>query len=140
MIQLLLVGILVVLLLKGLMELVLRLSRGKGRPTPVLEERVGGILMLVCTVVMVAIAFWYPWYVSTYHSAPDDRYGAAMMLGFPFWFIGPALAGRAWLRLMQAVVRHRRDAANIAFAVCGFLLALATFSPWFMILWRLRPK
>jgi hypothetical protein len=109
----------------------------EGRDKLAFEDRVGGILLLFCLAAMAGIAYWYPWYLCTYHSAPDDRYGFAMIYALPFWFIGPALAGRALFRLMRAVSRAQHTFANSLFAAVGVLLALVAFSPVVMFSWSI---
>jgi hypothetical protein len=104
------------------------------------EDRVGAILLLLCTAIMAGVAYWYPWYLCTYHSAPDDRYGFAIMYAFPFWFIGPALASRALFRLLKAVSRGGRNVANVLFAVSGTALGFASLSPIWMLAWSTLSK
>ena len=96
------------------------------------EDRLAEIFVLLASAVIAAIAYWYPWYLCTYHSAPDDRYGFAIGAVFPFWFIGPGIAAWAAFRLWRAVVRRQRDISNVAFAICGGLLALVGLSPLLM--------
>jgi hypothetical protein len=86
---------------------------------------------------MAGIAYWYPWYLCTYHAAPDDRYGFAILFAFPFYFIGAGISGVALYRLLRVIIREQRSIANGVFAVCGVLLALAGFTPILMFGWRI---
>ena len=99
------------------------------------EERVGALLLLLGSVSIAGIAYWYPWYLCTYHSSPDDRYGMAIMYAFPFWFIGPGMAGSAMFQLLKALAQRQLTLINACFAICGGLLALIGFSPLFMYAW-----
>lgn len=101
------------------------------------EERVGAVLFLFCAAIMAGIAYWYPWYLCTYHSAPDDRYGFAMIAALPFWFAAPGIAGWAAARLFRAVRRERCTVANSAFAIFGGLMGVIGFSPALMLVGRL---
>jgi len=96
------------------------------------EERVGMVILLACTAILAGIVYWYPWYLCTYHSAPDDRYGFALMSAFPFWFAGPAFAGWALLPLSRAAMQAQRTVGNGLLFVCGALLGLVGFSPLVM--------
>jgi hypothetical protein len=125
------------ILARRLVPFIFRMAGWPAGNTLVLEERVGAMLLLLCSVVMAGIAYWYPWYLSTYHSAPDDRYGFAILLALPFWFVGAGLSAIALFRLLRAVVRGQRDIANWVLAICGALLALGGFSPLVMLAWRL---
>jgi len=58
------------------------------------------------------------------------------MIAFPFWFIGPGIAGWAIFRLLRAVIREESTLGNLLFAVCGGMLALGGFSPLFMLVFR----
>src|SRR5882724_4778360 len=96
------------------------------------EERLGYVLLLACTAVLAVIVYWYPWYLCTYYSAPDERYGFAIMYAFPFWFIGPGVAGLTVFKLLRAVLAGQRTTGNIALAACGVLLAVTGCSPIIM--------
>src|SRR5438445_616750 len=100
----LLVAALIAILLKWLIELVLG-AVGRHGALPVLEDRIGALIFLVCADVMAAIAYWYPWYVSTRYAAPDDRYGFVLLFGFPFWFLAGGISAWALFRLLRALVR-----------------------------------
>jgi len=82
------------------------------------EERVGMVILLACTAILAGIVYWYPWYLCTYHSAPDDRYGFALMSAFPFW--------------SRAAMQAQRTVGNGLLFVCGALLGLVGFSPLVM--------
>src|SRR5206468_203035 len=90
----LLVIILVAVLLKWILDGVFKARGRQGLPLPVLDERVGAILFLICANAMGAIAYWYPRYVIARNAAPDDRFGGIILLGLPFWFVGAGLS--AW--------------------------------------------
>ena len=100
-------------------------------------ERMGAILFLICSVVMVAIDFWYPMYVMAHNSSPDDRYGFFIFGAFPFYVIGAVIAGIAYYRLLKVVVKGRRSFSNIVFLSCGTLLALVGCSPLLLFVWRI---
>jgi hypothetical protein len=100
------------------------------------DVRLGGTLILISAAVMAVISYWYPWYLCTHHSSPDDRYGIAMVAAFPFWFIGPAIAGRALFRIFAAFLRGKRTAADYGVCICAGFLALAGFSPLLMFTWN----
>jgi hypothetical protein len=129
--------LLAAILLKNFLPLVFRTIGWPAGGALVLEDRVGSILFLGCSAMMAGISYWYPWYLSTYHAAPDDRYGFAILFAFPFYFIGAGIAGVALFRLSRAVIRGRHCIANDIFAVCGVLLALIGFSPLLMFGWRI---
>jgi len=129
--------LLAAILLKNFLPSVFKVAGWRTGSALVLEDRVGSLLFLVCADLMAAIAYWYPWYLYTYHSAPDDRYGFAILFAFPFYFIGAGIAGVALFRLLRAVIRGQRCIANSIFAVCGTLLALVGFSPLLMFGWRI---
>ncbi len=101
-----------------------------------LEERLGSILFLTCSGMLAGIAFWYPWYLCTYHAAPDDRYGFVLMYAMPLWFLGPGMAGVALVRLLQVVRRPPLTIPNLVIAVCGIALALPGCSPILTMLFR----
>jgi len=123
--------------LKYLLPFVFNLLGWRGKFDFVLEERVGAILFLICSAAFAGFAVWYPWCVATHHAGEDDRYGFVFLFAFPFYFIGAALAGVAFYRLMRAVARGRRGGADISYAVCGTVLALVGFSPLLMFGWRM---
>jgi hypothetical protein len=99
------------------------------------EERVGCVLLLGCTAILAAIVYWYPWYLCTYYSAPDDRYGFALAYAFPFWFIGPAFADWALLRLSRAAMQAQRTLGNGLLFFSVVLLGLVGFSPLVVFGW-----
>jgi hypothetical protein len=133
----LLVTLLAAVLVKWLLEVIFRALGRRGLPLPVLEDRVGAILFLVCADIMGAIAFWYPLYVTTRYAAPDDRFGGVFLFGFPFYFAGAGLSAWALFRLVRALVRGQRSLCNAIYGLCGILLALAGFSPLVMIAHRI---
>jgi hypothetical protein len=102
-----------------------------------LDDRVGGVLLLTCMAGLAGMVFWYPLYLMTFHSAPDDRYGFAVMYCLPFYFIGPAYTGRVFVRLMGTVLVSGFNLLNGVFAVSGMLLGLIAFSPLVLFLCRL---
>jgi hypothetical protein len=106
----------------------------------VLGDRVGPILFLVCSAVMAALAFWYPLYLSTYQSSPDDRYGYAALIALPFYFIGDWIAATALFRLTRALFRGRPTIGNGIVGFLGAILALIGFSPLLVIGWRLLSR
>jgi hypothetical protein len=123
-------------LARSLLPRVFKTAGWRGGGNFILEERTGSILFLLCSAVMAGIAYWYPWYLCTYYSAPDDRYGFAMLPALPFYFIGPGIAGVALFRLVK-VLRGNWSVPNVIFAMCGSLLALVGVSPLIMIGCRL---
>src|SRR5438874_1878566 len=123
----LLVCIMAAILLKWLLELGFKAA---GRPSgAILEDRVGGVLFLLCADVMGLIAYWYPRYVITHYAAPDDRFGGAIVFGIPFYIAGAGISGWALFCLGRAVLRGRRNVANAAYSIGGLLLGAAGFSP-----------
>lgn len=132
----LLAAVLIGIAFKGLRQLTLKALGWNDRPL-VLEVRLGAILFLICANVIAAIAYWYPWYVSRYHTAPDDRYGFVLLYAFPFWFLGAGISAWALFRLIQGVFRAQRSSSNFLYAIVGCLLALGGFSPLFMLGWRI---
>jgi hypothetical protein len=132
----LLAALLIALAFKGLRRVTLKALGWNDRPL-VLEVRVGAILFLVCANVIAAIAYWFPWYLSRYHAAPDDRYGFAVVYAFPFWFLGAGISAWALFRLIEAVFRAERSSSNFLYGIVGCLLALGGFSPLFMVGWRI---
>ena len=121
--------------LKYVLPFVFNLVGWRGGIGFVFEERIGAILFLASSAVLAGIAYWYPCYVATYHAYEDDRYGFVILFAFPFYFIGAAISGIAFYRLMRVVMRGKRGRADAAFVVCGSMLALAGISPLVMIGW-----
>jgi hypothetical protein len=80
--------------------------------------------VLRCSAVLAVLTYWYPWYLATYHASEDDRY----VFVFPLYCIGAAMSAIGFYRLMKAVVRGKCGIADVAFAVCGGLLAAVGFS------------
>jgi hypothetical protein len=105
------------------------LARRLDRADYKFEDRLGAVLILFCMSVLQGIAYWYPIYLCTYHSSPDDRYGIAMLYAFPFWVGGSFVAGGAAFRLLRVVIWGGRTAGNITFALIGGVLALTSLSP-----------
>ena len=128
----LLICILAAILLKWLLELGFRMAGRPADTAPVLEDRVGGILFLLCADVLGVIAYWYPYYVITHYAAPDDRFGGFILFGIPFYIAGAGLSGWALFCLGRAVIRGRRSLVNAVYAICGVLLAAVGFSPLVM--------
>jgi len=116
---------------------IFKVAGWRTRGALVLEDRVASMLFLVCSTVIAAIGYWYPWYLSTYHASPDDRYGFVIMNALPFYFIGAGIAVVALFRLMRVVAQAQRSAANGVLPLCAVLLALIGFSPLLMVGWRL---
>ena len=102
------------------------------RPAHAFEPRIGGVLVLICSAVIGAISYWYPWYLCTYHAAPDDRY--PVIIGVPFWFLASGLACWGLFELLRGVMRGPQRVGNAVFVVCGVLLALGGISPIVMFL------
>lgn len=123
--------------LKYLLPFVFKFLGWRGRFDFVLEERVGAILLLMCSAALASVMYWYPWYVATHHASEDDRYGMVFMFAFPFYFLGAAVAGVALYRLIKAVSREKRGGTDIVFSIGGSVLALVGFSPLLMFAWRM---
>jgi hypothetical protein len=128
--------LLAAILLRNLLPFIFRILGWRTGGTLLLEERVGAILFLFCSAVMAGIAYWYPWYLCTYHAAPDDRYGFALLFALPFYYIGAAISGVALFRLVRVVIRGQHRIADGIFMFCGVLLAVAGFSPLLMLGWE----
>lgn len=105
-----------------------------------LEERVGCILFLVCGAVVSVIGFWFPWHACKYHSAPDDRYGGAILLGLTMCLFGASITSRSALRLLRLLCQKPLTAANLVVGIGGGFLALAGLSPWLMLAWMLLSR
>jgi hypothetical protein len=134
--SILLIAVLIGISFKGLRRVILKALGLDDKPI-VLEVRSGAILFLLCANVIAAIACWYPWYLCTYHAAPDDRYGVAMAFSFPFWFLGAGISAWALFHLVKAAFRVERDAVNFLYVILGCFLALGGFSPLFVLGWRM---
>lgn len=106
----------------------------------VLEERLGSILFLFASAIMAGIAFWYPWYLCTYHSAPDDRYGFALVFAIPFYFVGAWVAGAGLVRLTRSLLTAQRSLTNGVVGSLGLVLGLIGLSPIIMLSWKLMTR
>jgi hypothetical protein len=104
------------------------------------KEPLGSILFLLCSAIMAGIGFWYPWYLCTYHSAPDDRYGFALVFAIPFYFVGAWIAGAGLNRLTKELLKARLGLTSGAVGILGLVLALIAFSPIIVFSWRLMTK
>jgi hypothetical protein len=127
-------------LIKIALPFIFRIFGWRTGATLVLEDRIGAVLFLFCSAVMAGIAYWYPWYLATYYSAPDDRYGMAMFFALPFYLVGAVIAGVALSRLLRATLRGPRNGANTVYIICGSLLALLGLSPIFMLGWTILSR
>ena len=132
----LLCAVLIALSFKSLRRALLK-ALGQNDKFLVLEVRIGAILFLLCANVMAAIDYWYPWYLCTYHAAPDDRYGFAIEAGFPFWFVGAGISAWALFHLIRAVFGGKRSLLNVLCATLGILLAVGGFLPLIVFCGRL---
>jgi hypothetical protein len=131
--EILLLAILAAILFKWLFELAFKAFRRRRGAFPVLEDRIGAILFLVCADVLAVIDWWYPWWVATHHAAEDDRYGGFIFLAFPFWFIGAGISTWALFVLFRALAPRERSVCNTTYVISGVLLALLCFSPLVML-------
>jgi len=94
--------------------------------TLIKDKRADSLLWLIITTVIAVLAYWHPTAVADRNATPDDRFGIALLIGFPFSLLGGVIAAGVYWRLLRSLAEAGGWRSFIPAMFGGLLFVIST--------------